>query len=420
MKKSALFSFFLVLVTALHAGPVDPARIAGAWNGKLRVGPVELTLVVNIAEAEAGHWKCTLDSPDQGAKGIPATVAFLSADSIAVEVKSLVASLRARYDGKQMSGTFTQMGTSLPITLSREAEQLRRPQEPLPPYPYSTKSATFQNTSAGATLAGTLTLPVGFTPQQKATCPVVVLVTGSGQQNRDEEVFGHKPFLVLADFLARKGIATLRYDDRAFGESKGGDLQNATTLDFFADAKAAISYLKDTERFRRVGMLGHSEGGNIAFMAGAEGLVDFVVSLAGMGEKGDVALTAQVNRILELSGAQPVQTVEGYREQAKAQHSAWLDWFIDYDPADHLRRIHCPVLALNGTSDCQVIADLNLAAIEKNLPKNTLTKVKACEGLNHLFQHCSTGLPTEYRQTEETLAPEVLEDIAAWILSLRQ
>ena len=241
------------------------------------------------------------------------------------------------------------------------------------------------------------------------------MVSGSGQQNRDEEIFGHKPFLVIADHLARNGIASLRYDDRGFGESSGGDVENATTEDFMQDALAAVEFLRSSGRFSKIGVIGHSEGATIAFMLGARGVVDFVVSLAGPGVRGDRALTAQVNRIMELSGQPVMVSEEMYRQNVRLEGNPWLRWFIDYDPSDDIAATGCPVMAVNGSRDCQVISSLNLAAIQELLPSNERNFIKEYDSLNHLFQHCTTGVPTEYRSIEETVSPELLSDLSSWL-----
>lgn len=241
------------------------------------------------------------------------------------------------------------------------------------------------------------------------------MVSGSGQQDRDEEIFGHRPFLVIADYLARNGIASLRYDDRGFGASEGGDVEHATTEDFMQDALAAVEFLRSSGRFSKVGVLGHSEGGSIGFMLGAAGAVDFVISLAGPGVMGDVALTAQVNRIMELSGQPGMVSEEMYRANVRVENNPWLNWFIDYDPSDDISSMKCPVMALNGDKDCQVISSLNLAAIQEKLPRDSRNFIKEYASLNHLFQHCTVGASTEYRSIEETISPEVLSDISGWI-----
>ena len=251
--------------------------------------------------------------------------------------------------------------------------------------------------------------------------PVVIMVTGSGLQNRDEELFHHKPFLVIADYLARHGIASLRYDDRGFEASANGNnaTANATTPDYRRDAEAGIEYLRKLKKFGSIGVIGHSEGGNIAFMLGSGKSVDFVISMAGVGTKTDVALTAQYNQIVTQQGLGMPISVEQYRTNVKSLNSSWMNWFIDYDPTADIAATTCPVLAINGDKDCQVISSLNLKAIEKTLQPNELTLVKEYPSLNHLFQHCTSGLPDEYSTIEETISPEVLNDIACWINSLK-
>ena len=228
----------------------------------------------------------------------------------------------------------------------------------------------------------------------------------------------HQPFLVIADFLARQGIATLRYDDRATGASVGGDLKNATTADFMLDAAAGMEFLRN-RKFGRVGCLGHSEGGAIAFMLGAKEKTDFIVSLAGPGVKGDTLLAAQNNRILQLMKSPARGSVASIRSMAIRQQNAWMNFFIDYDPAKDIQAIRCPVFALNGDRDAQVISSLNLESIRRLLPKSPYNIIKEYPGLNHLFQHAETGLPTEYGNIEETISPEVLQDISQWINGLK-
>ena len=306
---------------------------------------------------------------------------------------------------------------SSPLEMTKGVAEVKRPQMPKAPYPYETEEVTFRNEADGATLSGTLTWPVGYNKNQK---PVMVLfVSGSGQQNRDEEVMNHKPFLVIADYLARQGIATLRYDDRATGKSVGGDVKNATTADFSRDALAGIDFLRSKKAFSKVGILGHSEGGSIAFMLGSQKKVDFIVSLAGPTVKGDTLLAAQSNRILSLSGQPATMTVEKYRQTVATMNQPWLNWFNDYDPTNDIRQIRCPVFALNGDRDCQVISTLCLPALRQLLQPSKKHLIKVYPSLNHLFQHCTTGLPDEYSQIEETISPEVLQDIAQWVNSLK-
>ena len=416
MKKTILIILLAIVTKTGLAQVQSTTALLGSWSGKLNVGAMSLTLVLHLEQAD-GEVNITLDSPDQGAKGISASKEFLSDDSIAVKVEAIGMTYRARLKDGKLEGMFAQNGVKIPLVLTKGAvEAKKRPQLPKPPYPYETEEVTFMNENDGATLAGTLTWPVGYDKKQKPM--VVLLVTGSGQQNRDEEVFEHKPFLVIADYLARQGIATLRYDDRATGKSVGGDVANGTTEDFSRDAAAGLDYLRSLKAFDKVGLLGHSEGGAIAFILGAQNKTDFIISLAGPGVKGDTLLAAQSNHILSLSGQPANMTVERYRQLEESQQLPWLRWFNDYDPSENIRHTRCPVLALNGDRDCQVISSLNLTAIKQLLPLSKKNLVKEYPGLNHLFQHCTTGLPTEYGIIEETISTDVLQDIALWILNL--
>lgn len=415
MKKSFIILFVLVALTG-QAQVNSTTALLGSWSGKLKVGAMSLTIVLHLDQVD-GNVKVSLDSPDQGAKGIPASKEYLSDDSVAVKIVSLGATYRARLKDGKLDGTFSQSGMSFPLEMSKGIAEVKRPQMPKAPYPYETEEVTFRNEADGATLSGTLTWPVGYNKNQK---PVMVLfVSGSGQQNRDEEVMNHKPFLVIADYLARQGIATLRYDDRATGKSVGGDVKNATTADFSRDALAGIDFLCSKKAFSKVGILGHSEGGSIAFMLGSQKKVDFIVSLAGPTVKGDTLLAAQSNRILSLSGQPATMTVEKYRQTVATMNQPWLNWFNDYDPTNDIRQIRCPIFALNGDRDCQVISTLCLPALRRLLQPSKKHLIKEYPSLNHLFQHCTTGLPDEYSQIEETISPEVLQDIAQWINSLK-
>lgn len=418
MNKKFIITLLLAFFAMMGRAQVQPTtELIGSWSGKLDLGVIKLTLVLHLEQAD-GYVVVTLDSPDQNAIGIGTFKEFLSDDSLAVKVEQLNLTYRARLKEGKLDGTFSQNGLSIPLVMTRGLPEVKRPQHPKPPYPYQTEEVSFTNVADGATLAGTLTWPLGYDKQAKQKPVVVLLVSGSGQQNRDEELLGHKPFLVIADYLARQGIASLRYDDRATGASVGGDVKNATTKDFARDAAAGLDFLRGKKAFSKVGLLGHSEGGAIAFMLSAQKKTDFIVSLAGPGVKGDTLLAAQGNRIYSLSGMPANLTVEKYRQQKEVQDMPWLRWYIDYDPADDIRKTRCPVFALNGEADVQVIASQNLTAIQQLLPKSKKNLVKVYPGLNHLFQHCTTGLITEYGQIEETISPEVLSDIVQWMKGL--
>lgn len=400
---------------ALAATQSFGQQISGPWTGQLDLGAQKLTIVLHFDKDASGKDVCTMDSPDQSAKGIPATLNFISADSVNIAVPSIGMTYAGKLNEGELKGTFSQMGMNLPLDMKPGEVKHNRPQHPVEPYPYQTKEIAFQNEAANAWFAGTLVYPEGYKEGDKV--PVLIMVTGSGAENRDEEVFDHKPFLVIADYLARHGIASLRFDDRGVGKSTGS-MEGATTKDFADDVLAGIEMLRGLKQFSKVGVLGHSEGGSVAFMLGAKQKVDFIISMAGVGAKGDTALTAQANRTYELMGVPMQVNVAQYRAQVAQLNSPWLNYFLDYDPIPDIQGTRCPVFAINGDKDVQVVSSLNLKGIEKALSKNKKNLLKEYPGLNHLFQHCTTGLPTEYAGIEETISEEVLGDIATWINGL--
>ena len=426
----------ITLVLLLTAAAYSHAQ-TGTWSGKLDVQGTQLSLVFHL-DGE----KPTMDSPDQGAKGIPVQVTRTETGGITIQVPSIGATYEGLWMIKRIVGTFKQMGASFPLTLVPGEEKPRRPQTPEGPFPYAQEEVAFQN--GDAVLKGTLVLPEGCSRKT----PVLLMVTGSGLQNRDEEIFEHKPFAVIADALARAGIATLRYDDRGFGASTG-DVARCTTEDFKDDALAGIGLLR--ERFDQVGVLGHSEGGTIALLLAAEKKVDFTVSLAGMAVSGKETLLWQNRLALATAGIRS-ETVDVYCQAldavfdakiagkpmpsasqydlpaALAQNLAavamqlqtpYLSHFLTVDTRPLLGSITCPVLALNGTLDRQVDPDSNLGALRNGLTGHSENRVEAIDGVNHLFQHCQTGLSNEYRTIEETIAPEVLEIIVQWLTALQ-
>lgn len=423
--------FLILLAMLLSAAGVSPAQ-TGTWSGKIDVQGAKLTIVFHLDED-----KPTMDVPDQAAQGIPVQVERTAFGKLTIQVPMIGASYDGMWLGKQIVGTFRQNGLELALTLAPEA--LNRPQTPRGPFPYATEEVTFSN--GEATLAGTLVLPEGCS----RTTPVLVLVTGSGQEDRDETLFEHKPFAVIADALGRAGIATLRYDDRGVGGSTG-EVARATTMDFKEDALAGIRLLR--ERFDRVGVIGHSEGGTIALMLAAEKKADFIVTLAAVVVSGRETLLAQNHRALLQAGLDetttdryckalaetfdavtdglPMPSPTSFDLPAALQQNLaavqaqlqlpYLRHFVQLDLTSLLGEITCPVLALNGTLDTQVDCTANLATLKKGLPANGRHLViTTCDGLNHLFQHATTGDTTEYPQIEETISPEVLEIIAAWL-----
>lgn len=404
----------------------------GAWSGDLNVMGTKLPLVFNFS-ADG----CTLDSPAQGAKDIPAQKSVAEDGTIKVTVAMIGATFEGKMEGDCINGTFSQGGLQLPLTLKQGEKKMNRPQTPVAPFPYKQEDVSFENN--GYRFEGTLCTPTNSTRKT----PVVVLVTGSGQQNRDEELFGHKPFAVIADALARNGIASLRYDDRGWG-NKSIDFSSFSTYDFKDDAAAALQLMR--QRFDHVGVIGHSEGGTIALMLAAEGKADFIVSLAGMVVSGRETVLQQNRHALESMGMKP-DMVEKYCKHIgtvlseladgksmaeisdadaptelkpvlkKVLQQADVPYFrqlLKIDPTALLPKIKCPVLALNGTKDTQVDCTANITQLEKGLTNCNHT-IKKVEGVNHLFQHCQTGNVMEYQQIEETISPEVLSTMAEWI-----
>ncbi len=391
---------------------MNAQNISGKWLGLLDTGAGKMHIVFDIKKDTKGKELCFMDSPDQSVKGIRTTLSYLSADSISLQIPNFNISYNGKLTNKQIEGTFSQYGMKLKLVLEQKVLEYQRPQNPIAPFPYRTKEVCFTNKRDSVTLSGTLTYPVGYTGGRQV--PVLIMVTGSGGQNRDSEVYNHKPFLVIADYLARKGIATLRYDDRGVGKSKA-KYQAPTSKVVADDAKAGVILLKGMGKFSKVGILGHSEGANVAFMLGAKGLLDFAVVMAGIGVKGDEALYQQAKRIAEVSGRPYLLNKEQFRKTVFAQNNSWLNYFMNYDPQSDIQHTSCPVFVLNGDKDLQVLSSLNVSAIRRNLPKNRQSKVKVYPNLNHLFQNCSTGSPLEYSSIKETIAPIVLEDIADWI-----
>lgn len=457
--KMQIIAFALgVFVSTLAFGQ----DIAGQWNGVLKVHGTQLRIVFNINKAENG-FSSTMDSPDQHAKGIPVTSTSFENQTL----KIAVSNLKIEYEGildksNIIVGNFKQGGQSFPLNLI-EKEKLVRSQEPVKPYPYYEEEVTFENVKAGITLAGTLTLP-----KKEGVFPAVILITGSGPQNRDEELMGHKPFLILSDFLTKNGIAVLRFDDRGTAASKG-DFKTATSLDLSTDVNAGVNYLLSRKEInkKKIGLIGHSEGGIIAPMVASSSKdVAFIVLLAGTGISGDQLLLLQQELIGKASGISDTdlqkakminsgafeivtkstsveqlktdltsyikqalkespnaQKPEGMSEddfvklQVNQISNPWMLYFIKYNPAIALEKVKCPVLAINGEKDLQVPPKVNLEAIKSALTKGGNKKVTTIElpNLNHLFQECKTGLPTEYATIEQTFSPMALTEIQKWI-----
>lgn len=403
----------------------------GTWHGSLDVQGNALPIVFCL---DGG--KATVDSPAQGVKGIPASVSRPAPDSLEVRVPMIGASFRGRHDAGKIKGTFIQRGFQLPLVLEPGEWTAHRPQTPAPPFPYNEEEVVFSN--GGAVLSGTLTLPDGY----DANSPALVMVTGSGLQNRDEEIAGHKPFAVIADALARAGIVSLRYDDRGCGQSTG-NATGCTAEDLKNDTLSGIELLRS--RFNKVGVLGHSEGGTIALMLGAGKDVDFAISLAGMAVSGRETLLDQNRRMLPAAGYDlrtvdeycsllelifdgdksasprieqsrlPVELKRNLQAVVRQVATPHMQHLLNTDPRAFLDEVVCPVLALNGTKDTQVACEANLDALRRGLPSNPATRIMALEGLNHLFQTCATGEVSEYSLLEETFSPTALRLLPVWI-----
>lgn len=440
---------------------ISPAEVAGDWIGTLDLGALKLRIVFHIINAPDGL-KANIDSPDQNATSLPVSSVQVSGSSLRLESTRLNAVYEGTLDSSlaTLNGTWKQGLGQWPLILKRvtskaELATPERPQNPKKPYPYRDEDVSYDNKVQGNKLAATLTIPSG-----KGPFPAVVLITGSGPQDRDESIMGHKPFLVLADYLTRKGIAVLRADDRGVGKSTG-EFSAATTADFATDTEAGIAYLKTRSEInsRMIGLVGHSEGGIIAPMVAARNAdVAFIVMLAGSGVPGDEIIVAQTELLAESMGQSHEEAIKaGAREREvlnlvkqhgddallqkqlrdelagevsdaqigaaiKQLNSPWLRYFISYDPATALRKVTCPVLALNGAKDMQVPPSQNLPAIRNALEAagNKNFEVDELPGLNHLFQTAKTGAPSEYPQIEETMSPVALEEISSWILKLSQ
>lgn len=429
---------------------VDALALNGGWRGELVLGEMKIPLVFSFSEDGDGEISCTMDSPSQGAKGIPVTVVLCTSDSISLECNAISAKFNGNVSNDTIVGKFEQHGFTFPMTLTQDAPLAeRRPQTPQAPYPYIVKDTVFLAPD-GVALSGTLSIPV---MEKGHMVPAVVMVTGSGPQNRDEELFDHKPFAVIADYLARNGVASLRYDDRGTGASKG-DFMKSTTYTFKDDAKSGIEFMRTIPGIGKVGVLGHSEGGTIAFMLGAENVPDFIVSLAALAVTGKDGLVAQNARSLDKSGIKgkdkanslslisclfdemaaqgkagistlidpdslakvhsievPPEVLSTLRSTQKIRTS-WFDILLGINPEEDIAVIKCPMLAINGDKDTQVEAEPNLAVIKKNCPR---AEIRMMPSLNHMMQHAQTGEMAEYNELCETISPEVLEIILEFI-----
>ncbi len=470
MKTTVKIAIFAILAFTLFNLSVFASNqnkdIEGKWEGTLLVSGTSLRIVFNVSKNSTGRYVATMDSPDQGAWGIKVDKTVFDGEKVVFEINSINGRYEGAFKGDEIGGTWEQRTYSFPLSLRRMksgaiSQSAVKHQEK---YPYIIKDVTFKNKSAGVTLAGTLTLP-----KKGGPFPAVILITGSGPQDRNETVFGHKPFLVIADYLTRRGIAVLRYDDRGVGKSTG-DFSKSTTEDFARDVICAVNYLKEQKNIdsKKIGLIGHSEGGLIAPMVAVrDSDIAFIVLMAGPGLTGSEILDMQSRLILKTNGKKE-KTIDEYvaindkvfdvlkmekdsskayeqiktilrdfvkglsseekkeigdekkfvNRQIAAVMSPWFRYFVNYDPKPTLERVKCPVLAIGGSKDLQVPAKANLDAIREALQAggNKNFEVKEFKGLNHLFQHAKTGSPSEYAKIKETIAPEVLKIIGDWIV----
>ena len=445
-----------------------------AWIGKLNMGVVEPVMQFRIMEVATSEPVVYFDSISEGRSGFRGTWSRKNTTLI-FEIPAIKLTFTGTVNetGDVAQGTWRQGGRQIPLTLEKRATEYRnrniwanRPQRPRPPFPYEAKDVRFENAADSVTLAGTLTLPVGDGPH-----PAVVLISGSGPQDRDEFIWEHRPFLVLADHLTRHGIAVLRYDDRGTAQSTG-KYQGATVEDFARDASAAVTFLRAHDRIAasRIGLVGHSEGGLVApIVANERGDIAFLVLMGATGVDGRAVLLSQAEAMTRASNApepevrlamainravtenaalaapgedlydkvmravdQVIATIPAPEREAASQASrimvkgeigrlqdAWMRHFLNYDPAPALRRLDIPVLAIWGTRDLQVLPSINRPALERALAANRRASFVELDGLNHMFQAARTGSLSEYEEIDETINPAALSTITAWLTSLK-
>ncbi len=452
----------ILLLTSLSSFSQTNEKAVGNWSGKLDLPGTKLEIIFKIAANEKGKLNTKMDVPAQGAKDLTVSETTLTNDSLKLSVAMIMGKFSGKFTSDSIiEGSWKQSGATFPLVLkkSKSVTEIKRPQTPKEPFPYLSEDVEYINPESGFKLAGTLTLP-----ENAKNCPAVVLISGSGAQDRDETIFGHKPFWVITDYLTRNGIAVLRVDDRGVGGSEK-NTQEATSEDFAGDVLAGIEFLKTKNEIdqQKIGLIGHSEGGIIAPMvANSSGDVAFVILLAGTGLNGERIIYKQVellNRAAGMSEDQineklklqkdiyeilrnekdSINRLERLREvytnntfqtmsddqkkaidsQIMALNSNWFRFFLTYDPYPALVKLKCPVLALIGSKDLQVSPKENLASIEKALTEggNTNFKTMEPEDLNHLFQTCKTGAFEEYAQIEETISPQVLKILSDWIVN---
>lgn len=463
MKHSIVRTLGLIFLLAyvIQGNAQNLSKATGNWSGKLDLPGMELEVIFKISSLSKTEFAAVMDVPAQGAKDVPVSHALVTNDSMVLKVEMVRGNFSGEFvNDSTVEGIWKQSGNEFPLVLLKtdKVTELKRPQTPQKPFRYLSQEVEYTNRKSGLKLAGTLTFP----PAAK-NCPAVILISGSGEQDRDETVFEHKPFWVIADYLTRNGIAVLRVDDRGVGGSEG-DVNSATSADFAGDVLAGIDFLKKRKEIdkSKIGLIGHSEGGLIAPMVANQSKdVAFIVLLAGPGISGEQILYEQGELLNKAAGLSDEQIAQNKKlqsaifdillhekdsarmidrlqrtytngmypmmkeDQQNAVDAAisgintlWFKHFLTYDPYPALTEVKCPVLALIGEKDLQVPSKTNLAAIEKALIEGGNRKFTTMElaGLNHLFQTCETGAIVEYAQIEETISPEVLQLIKDWIL----
>ncbi|MEO8172326.1 MAG: alpha/beta hydrolase [Sediminibacterium sp.] len=441
--------------------------LAGDWNGTILPNNKPVRFIFHITR-DGNTYNALIDIPDKRLTGLKAAQTVVTNEELVIDLSNMGMRYQGRFsaDSQQLKGILAEGANTWPLTLRRgtgeSVQSVNRPQEPVKPYPYTEEEVSFSNIEAAITLAGTFTRSAG-----NGKVPAVILVSGSGPQDRDETFSGHKPFLVLADFLTRHGIAVLRYDDRGVGASTGKHDQ-ATTADFASDVLSAVSYLasrKDID-ISRIGIIGHSEGGIIAPMvANRSKQVAFIVTLGATGIPGseisfmqakatrgfpvpdESAWESAIRKAIRIASSdldsatlkktlilhyqttiapilRPYVGSDNELNSIIAGMTAtritpWARYFYNYNPADEFAKLTCPVLILNGSKDTQVQAKINQEGIRSALARggNSNYTIKEFAGLNHLLQECATGLINEYSSITQTMAPAVLELIASWIAS---
>ncbi|MBR5644410.1 MAG: alpha/beta hydrolase [Salinivirgaceae bacterium] len=394
----------------------NPSQFAGNWYGTINAGGQQIDMAINIDETGKS---ILLDIPQQNAKDIPLTIDYMSADSLALSLAAAGLSYRGRLTSDStINGTYEQQGMKFKLDFVRgelgDKSERISPQEPQPPFNYEVREVFFENKAAKVVLAGTLIYPEGFKKGQKV--PVVLMVTGGGDLDRGKT----KPFRVITDYLARNGIASLHYDKRGCGLSTG-DFASATISDFADDAACGLDFLKALGDFSQTGVIGHSEGGSVAYILGSRGLTDFLVTMAGPAMRMDAILSYQINAMMQASGASSnpaISVAEARLILLQQDDSPYNRDIIDFNPTVYVQKVACPVFALICDKDLNVDPKMTLESLNKNLQQNPRNQVKVYENLNHIFQHCNPDKPLETIDGDELISPDVPVDIAKWINEL--